>query len=170
MKREFKNITIAIINQRTHDFNCYDITDLDSYKESIRTWKEIYNSFGDEYEIQIIDCDYSGNLEDFDLYDFLLLCEKYQDVQPQEIMYLLTVCRANEVIEILEKGFFYTIIDADNKNDAFITYVKEFNLVKIPEHSGQLVNYKDIRFDFECNGLEIERVADRKYLIFNVIG
>lgn len=85
-------------------------------------------------------------------------------------MYLLTVCRANEVIEILEKGFFYTIIDADNKNDAFITYVKEFNLVKIPEHSDNLVNYKDIRFDFECNGLEIERVADRKYLIFNVIG
>lgn len=101
MKREFKNITIGIKKVGADDLQQYVIKDLNSYNKVIKEWNFEHNLFDGYYEVKIINYGYTGVLVDSDLYDFLLLCEEYQNIQPQEILNLLMWDTAKDVNEYL---------------------------------------------------------------------
>ena len=165
MKKEFKNITIAITSLRTGDFTYYDIHDKNDYIESIRAWNKDFNWFDGDYEIQLIDYDYKGRLKDSNLESFLDLCEDYPNTTPQDVIYLLMNNSYDEVKEILEKDIFYVIIEEDSKVEAFRDYIENYDIEIIPEHLKSWIDWESMLYDYECGGLNINRVDYRTYLI-----
>lgn len=166
-RRRFENITIAITSLATGESVQYDIMDKYDYDEAVENFNENHNKHDGDYEVQLLDVDYKGRLDNNKLEDFLQLCEDFRSEQPQDIVYLLMSNSYDEVEEILRKGIFFVIIEEDNKWKAFRDYVENYDVVHIPEHLRDWIDYEEMLFDYECGGLFIERVDYRTYLIIH---
>lgn len=165
MKREFKNITIAITNLGTGRFEYYDVKDKADYINSISAFNEEFNKYDNDIEIQLIDYDYKGKLNDMNLESFLDLCEDFPSVNPQEIVFLLQHNYSNEVEEILRKGILYVIIEENSKVEAFREFIETYDIEIIPEHLKSWIDWEQVLYDYECNGTNVNRVDYRTYLI-----
>ena len=164
MRRELKEIEICLINLGTGKYNYYTIYDKEDLKDAYNHFEEHFNWMDSDVELQLIDYSYY-NLNDDNFNDFLDLIEEYEDVPAQELLYLLKLYTVDSVREILDKGIFYVIIQSDSRIEAFRDYVREFNMLNIPDHLESYINWSAVLSDWECGGLNVERLRGGKFLI-----
>lgn len=104
MKRDFKEIMLLIKDMETGEFVHYDLKTLQDYKECIITFKAEFNCCDDNIYIEIIDNAYNGVLQDSDLEKFLILCDEFKEVQPQNIIDMLQNYSILEIRGLLSKN------------------------------------------------------------------
>lgn len=156
-------ITISIMSLRDYTWKYYDIYNKDNFNESISLFLKEKDH---DFEIQLIDTDYIG-LSDDNLHSFLNIMNKFSEVNPQDIIYLLNYYDEDDVIEILEQELFYTIVSADNKVQAFEDYVHDYEILYIPDNLESYIDWERVLIDYECGGLLVTRVDNGKYLIID---
>lgn len=161
---------VYVMNLGNYKGGYFEISSLVDLIEAER----IVNPMGwNDTEIQLIECYFECVKYNFDIAEFLKLKEEF-NISPEELGYLFVNNTASEVREILEKGIFYTIIEADTKLEAFEEYIREFDMLYIPQHLESYIDYNSILIDWECGGLNIYKVAEasktvysNKYIIIN---
>ena len=162
-----KDIAISITDYKTRYYMFYDINNLSDYLDSIKEFINDFSSVNGGYKVQIMEHDYSGELKDNDLDYFLVLCEEFKEVEPQEIIYLLMFNSFMEVRRILSKGVFYVVIEEDSKEKAFIRYLEEVSLLMGSDYLADHMNYDEVITLYEGVGLVIREVTKGKYLIID---
>lgn len=162
-----KDIAISITDYKTRDYMFYDINNLSDYLDSIKEFINDFSSVNGGFKVQIMEHDYLGELKDNDLDYFLVLCEEFKEVEPQEIIYLLMFNSFMEVRRILSKGVFYVVIEEDSKEKAFIRYLEEVSLLMGSDYLSDNMNYDEVIKLYEGVGLVIREVTKGKYLIID---
>ena len=136
--------------------------------------EKVVNPMGwNDVEVQLIDCYFPCLKFNFEIADFLRIMDKYS-ISPEDLGALYINHTYTEVIEILEKDIYFTIIEADTKKEAFQEYIQAGGLLEIPEHLESYIDWNSILIDWECGGLTIYKVAEasktvpnNKYIIIN---
>ena len=162
-----KDIAISITDYKTRDYMFYDINNLSDYLYSIKEFINDFSSVNGGFKVQIMEHGYLGELKDNDLDYFLVLCEEFKEVEPQEIIYLLMFNSFMEVRRILSKGVFYVVIEEDSKEKAFIRYLEEVSLLMGTDYLSDNMNYAEVIKLYEGVGLVIREVTNGKYLIID---
>ena len=154
---------VYVMNLGTYEGDYFTVSNLKELAEAER----VINPHGlNDIEIQIIDVYFPCYKCNFEIVDFLRIMDKYS-ISPEDLGALYINHTYSEVIEILEKDIFYTIIEADTKKEAFEEYIKEFNLIEIPEHLESYIDWNSILIDWECGGLNIYKVAEASKTIYS---
>jgi len=164
MKQNYEQITIAITNLYTGNWEYFNIYNLDDYNEAFEEWNKESINYNHDYEVQLIDHDYEGRLSDSNLEEFLKLTDE-NDVNPQDVIFLINAVGIDTAKEIIENGEFYTIVEADNKIAAFEEFAKSIDLIQIPEHLESYIDWESVMIDYECGSMTIEKVECGTYLI-----
>lgn len=71
--------------------------------------------------------------------------DRFSDVNPQDIIYLLDYYNKDDVIDILERESFYIIVSADNKVQAFKDYVHDYET----DHLESYIDWERVPIDYE---------------------
>lgn len=146
------DIEISIMQLGTNKWKYYNVYDLDSFNEAIDNFNKELNWMDGDYEIQLIESNISIN-EDY-LYEFF----KYIDENPnkeEDLLLLMKVKDFNEAVQDIEEEKIITLIQAENKLDAFIEYYEELGYPDSPEEFSNYVSWDKIMSDWEFGGLEI---------------
>lgn len=150
---------IYIYNLGTYNTIYTSVSNLDELEDEI--FKATNHGMND-YEIGILDYPYDFKVND--LHTLFKIAEGYQ-TRIEDVGALLHSFSDNEVIEILEKGKFYTIVDSDNEVNAFEKYANEYDIIEIPPHLENYIDYESMMIDWGHSGLAIEHIGNGHYLI-----
>ena len=135
--------------------------------EELAEAERVVNPRGwNDTEVQLIDLYFDCYKCNFEVIDFLRLMEKYS-ISPEDLGYLFVGHTYSEVEEILKEDIFFTVIDADTKKEAFEEYIREGNLIEIPEHLESYIDWNSILIDWECGGLNIYKVAEASKTVYS---
>lgn len=161
MKNSFD---LAFINLGTGEHIIKSVSNLDEYYEGMQI---VNPTSGNDVEVEFIDGEITGAAANS--IDWIL--EKLEE--GYELKDLEAVFNAYESVEDAERSLensCYVIIEADNKFEAFETYIKEYSdeLQGIPEHLNYYIDFELMCNDWEAGGLIIERVGNKTYLIDNM--
>lgn len=162
---------VYVMNLGNYQGDYFKISSLEDLAEA----EMVVNPRGwNDIEVQLIECYFDCVTYSFDIFEFLKLKEEF-NISPEELGYLFVNHTETEVREILENQVFYTIIEADTKLEAFKDYIKEFDMLEIPQHLESYIDYNSLLIDWECGGLTIHKVVqasssvrNNKYLIINM--
>lgn len=150
---------IYIYNLGTYKTTCCTVANLDELQNEIF---EATNHGMNDYEIGILDYPYDFKVDD--LHTLFKISEEYK-TSIKEVGTLLQCFCKDEVIEILEQGKFYTIIHSNSKISAFEEYASEYDIIEIPRHLENYIDYESMMIDWEHNGLLVEPIGNAQYLI-----
>ncbi|MEG0368298.1 MAG: hypothetical protein RR585_15745 [Coprobacillus sp.] len=157
-----QEITISIMNLYNYEWTYFNIKTKEDLKDSIKDFLKVNGDH--DFEIQLIDSDYVG-LNDNNLEKFLNLQEEFEEVDSQEILYLIKALGVDEAAQTLKEELFYIIVHEDNKIEAFREYITEYNMLDIPDHLESYIDWESVLIDYECGGTTVKRVDTGIYLI-----
>ncbi|WP_291570823.1 hypothetical protein [Clostridium sp. UBA4548] len=150
---------IYIYNLGNYNTIYTTVTNLDELEEEI--FKATNHGMND-YEIGILDHPYDFKVNDLNT---LFKISEEHKTRIEDVGALLHCFTADEVIEILEHGKLYTIIESNSKVDAFEEYINEYDLVEIPMHLENYIDYEQMLIDWEHNGLLVEYIGNGQCLL-----
>lgn len=170
MREQKELFEISLMNLGNYNWEYFKISCLEDLKEA----EEVINPHGiNDTEIQLIE-DYIGLYKyNFEVLDFLRIYEDY-NISPEDLGALMVSHTVSEVREILERGIFYTIIEADTETEAFREYIMDYNALDIPQHLEDYIDYNSILIDWTAGGFKVCKVAEasktvrsNKYLLMD---
>ncbi|WP_346892643.1 hypothetical protein [Clostridium sp. UBA871] len=150
---------IYIYNLGTYQTTYCTVTNLDELEDAIF---EATNHGMNDYEIGVLDYPYDFKIDN--LHSLFMISEEYK-TRIEDVGILLQCFGESEVIEILEQGKFYTVIESDSKVSAFEDYVNDYDIIEIPSHLENYIDYESMMIDWECDGLLVEHTGNGKYLM-----
>lgn len=150
---------IYIYNLGTYKTTYCTVTNLDELEDAIF---EATNHGMNDYEIGVLEYPYDFKVND--LHSLFKISEEYK-TRIEDVGILLQCFGESEVIEILEQGKFYTVIESDSKINAFEDYASDYDIIEIPPHLENYIDYESVMIDWEYDGLLIEYIGNRQYLI-----
>ncbi len=152
---------IYIYNLGTYQTTYCTITNLDELEDAIF---EATNHGMNDYEVGILEYPYDFKVND--LHSLFKISEEYK-TRIEDVGILLQCFSESEVIEVLEQGIFYTVIESDSKISAFEDYANDYDIIEIPSHLENYIDYECMMRDWEYGGLLIQHIGSGKYLISN---
>lgn len=150
---------IYIYNLGTYNTTYCTVTNLDELEYAIF---EATNYGMNDYEIGVLEYPYDFKVND--LHTLLKISEEYK-TRIEDVGILLQCFEESEVIEILEQEKFYIVIESDSKISAFEDYTSYYDIIEIPLHLENYIDYESMMRDWEYDGLFIEYIGNKQYLI-----
>ncbi|MDU4750280.1 MAG: hypothetical protein E6X86_04550 [Clostridium butyricum] len=154
---------IYIYNLGTYNTVYSSVSNSDELSDEI--FKATNHGMND-YDIGILDHPYNFKVNDLQM---LFRIAKDFNTRIEDVGALLQCFTANEVIEILELGKFYTLINSDSQINAFEEYTKEYDVIEIPSHLENYIDYESMMIDWQHSGLAIEHIGNGEYLIADTL-
>lgn len=161
-------VEVYIMNLNTYKGDYFKVS---SVADCLTAIEKVTNCQHD-WEIQLISHDYEGYMPQVEINIILDLIEEY-NIDHEDLLPLLCEYSIDDVRFIIENDVPYQIVYADNKKEAFEDYIREHNLIDIPDHLESYIDWDVVLTDWECGGMRVKRVADAtihnsaKYLIIN---